>query len=103
MARNYGLDAAAGNVGSDGVGVIALVGQQRLWCLFWQRDQRVIGIAIGCFADRQVEGDGSSSGIGQTVKFTGEPAPRATKRASISVPFLPAAETWARTLALSML
>ena len=45
----------------------------------------------------------SSEGIGQAVKLTGEPAPRAAKSASMSPPFPPAADTWARTVVLSML
>lgn len=45
----------------------------------------------------------SSEGIGQAVKLTGEPAPRAAKSASMSPPFPPAADTWARTEVLSML
>ena len=102
-ARDDGQDVAAGKVGSDGVGVIGLVCQKRPWRLLRQGDQRVIGLAIRRFADGQVEGDGSSSGISQTVKFTGEPAPRAAKSASMSPPFPPAAETWARTVVLSML
>src|SRR3546814_4247707 len=48
-----------------------------------------------------MEGERPSSSVGQTVKLTGEPAPRAAKSASISPPFPPAAETWARTVVLS--
>ena len=102
-ARDDRLDVAPRKVGSDRVGIIPLVRQKRPWRLLRQGDQRVIGLAIRRFADGQVEGDGSFSGISQTVKFTGEPAPRAAKSASMSPPFPPAAETWARTVVLSML
>ena len=71
--------------------------------MFGQTDQGVIGLAICCLADRQVEGERSAKGISQAVKLTGEPAPRAAKSASMSPPFPPAAETWARTVVLSML
>jgi hypothetical protein len=40
-------------------------------------------------------------GITETMNFPGEPAPRATK--SSLMPFPPAAETWARTVVVSML
>ncbi len=50
----------------------------------------------------QNEGERSSKGISQAVKLTGDPAPQATKSASISSPFPPAAETWARTVVLSL-
>jgi len=92
-----------GKVGPDRVGILALVGKQRDWCALGQIDQVFIGLAVGCFTDRQVEGERSSEGISQTVKFTGEPAPRAAKSASMSPPFPPAADTWARTVVLSML
>src|SRR3546814_380345 len=39
----------------------------------------------------------------QTVTLSGEPAPRGAKSSSMSSPFPPAAETWARTVVLSML
>ena len=42
-------------------------------------------------------------GVSQAVKLTGEPAPRAAKSALMIPPFPPAAETWARTVVLSML
>jgi hypothetical protein len=94
---------AACKVGADGIGIVALIGQKRLWCPFWQGDERVIRFAIGGFTDRQVEGEWPSPCINQTVKLTGEPAPRAAKSSSTSPPFPPAAETWARTVVLSML
>jgi hypothetical protein len=71
--------------------------------LLRQVDQIIIRLAIWRLAACQVESDRSSKGISQTVKFTGEPAPRAAKSASMSPPFPPAAETWARTVVLSML
>lgn len=97
------MDVAACKVSSDGIGIISLVGQERPWCSLWQRDQGVIGLTIRRFADRQMEGERSSSGIGQAVKLTGEPAPRAAKSAAMGPPFPPAADTWARTVVLSML
>ena len=98
-----GLDIPLGQIGADGIGIIAFVCQQGIGCAFRLIDQRAIGLAIGCFADRQVEGDWPSEGISQAVKLTGEPAPRAAKSSSMSPPFPPAAETWARSVVLSML
>jgi hypothetical protein len=94
---------AFGKISADCIGIVALVGKQGLGSVFWQTDQRVIGLAVCCLADRQVEGERSPEGISQAVKLTGEPAPRAAKSASMSPPFPPAAETWARTVVLSML
>lgn len=103
FGRNDSLYVAASKVCADGIGVVALVCQQGLGRAFRQVDQLGVGRAIGGLAMRQMEGDGSSSGIGQTMKFTGEPAPRAAKSSSTSPPFPPAAETWARSVVLSML
>ncbi len=68
-----------------------------------QADQRVIRFAVRRLTDCQVEGKWPPKGVSQAVKLTGEPAPRAAKSASMSPPFPPAAETWARTVVLSML
>lgn len=63
----------------------------------------MVRLAVCRFATCQDEGKWSPEGISQAVKLTGEPASRAAKTASMSPPFLPAAETWARTVVLSML
>ena len=101
--RDDGFDAARLQVGSDLVGVVSLVGEKRVRRLLRQIDQRVVGFAVRCFAGREMEGDGTASGITETMNFTGEPAPRAAKSSLISPPFPPAAETWARTVVESML
>lgn len=97
------LDLPFGKVGTDGVNILAFVGEQRERCPLWQVDEVIKRFAVCCLADSQVEGERSSEGISQAVKLTGEPAPRAAKSASMSPPFPPAAETWARTVVLSML
>lgn len=101
--RDDGFDVSAGKVGADRVGIVALVGEQGIRRSLRQDDQRVIRLAVCRLAARQVEGERSPEGISQAVKLTGEPAPRAAKSASMSPPFPPAAETWARTVVLSML
>lgn len=101
--RDDGLDLPFGEVGTDGVGIVALVGKQSIRRALGQDDQGVIRLAVCCLSAGQVEGERSSEGVSQAVKLTGEPAPRAAKSASMSPPFPPAAETWARTVVLSML
>ena len=103
FGRDDSLYLAASKVGTDGIGIVALVGQQGLGRPFGQVDQLGVGRAVCGLAMRQMEGDWSSSGVSQTVKLTGEPAPRAAKSSSTSPPFPPAAETWARSVVLSML
>ena len=97
------LYLAASQIGTDSIGVVSLIRQQGLGRAFGQVDQLGVGRAVGGLAMGQMEGDGSSSGIGETMKLTGEPAPRAAKSSSTSPPFPPAAETWARSVVLSML
>ena len=101
--RDDGFDPALLQVGTDRVSVVGLIGKKSIRRLLGQIDQRVVGLAIRRFAGREVEGDGAASGITETMNFTGEPAPRAAKSSLMSPPFPPAAETWARTVVLSML
>lgn len=101
--RDDGLNAPVLEVGPDSVCIVGFVGKEGVWCLLWQVDQRVVALAVRRFAGREVEGDGAASGITETMNFTGEPAPRAAKSSLMNPPFPPAAETWARTVVLSML
>ncbi len=103
LGRDHGLDAASLEVGADRISVVSLIGQKRFGLLLRQIDQFVIGLAVRRFARREMEGDRSASLITETMNFTGEPAPRATKSSSMNPPFPPAAETWARTEVESML
>ena len=101
--RDDGFDPALFQVGSDRVGVVGLIGEKSIRCLLRKIDQRIVDFAVRRFAGREMEGDGPASGITETMNFTGEPAPRAAKSSFMSPPFPPAAETWARTVVLSML
>jgi len=98
-----GFDATLLEVIADRIGVVGLVGEQGVWGALRQIDQRVVGFAVRRFAGSEIEGDGSASGITETMNFTGEPAPRAAKSSLMNPPFPPAAEMWARTVVLSML
>lgn len=98
-----GFDAALLQVGADGVCVVGLVGKESIRRLLGKIDQRVVGLAVRRLARGEFKGDGPASGITETVNFTGEPAPRAAKSSLMNPPFPPAAETWARTVVLSML
>ena len=91
--RNDGFDTALLQIGADRVGVVSLVGEKRIRRLLRKIDQRVVSLAVRSFAWGEVERDGSASGITETMNFTGEPAPRATKSSLMSPPFPPAAET----------
>lgn len=98
-----GFDASLLEIIADCIGVVGFVGEQSIWRLLGQIDQRVVALAVRRFARREFEGDGPASGITETMNLTGEPAPRAAKSSLMSPPFPPAAETWARTVVESML
>jgi hypothetical protein len=102
-AGDDGSNLPGGKIGTDGVRIIAFVREQGVGCPVGQIDQGAIRLAVRSFTGGQVEGERSSEGISQSVKLTAEPAPRATKSASMSPPFPPAADTSARTVVLSML
>ena len=101
--RDHGPNATRFEIGADGVAVVALVGDQGVGGAVGQVDQRVVALAVRRLAAGEVEGERASLGIAETMNLTGEPAPRAAKRLSLSPPFAPAAETWPRTVVESML
>ena len=100
--RDDGANAALLEITTDRIGIIGFVGDEGARRLPWQVDQRVVTFAVRRFAGRDVEGNRPASGITETMNFTGEPAPRAAKSSLMNPPFPPAAETWARTVVLSM-
>lgn len=102
-ARDDGVDPASAQVLADGIGVISLVAEQGGRLGLGQRDQRVVRLAVGGLPAGQMKGEWSPAGIGDAVNLTAEPAPRAAKSLSMSPPFTPAADTWARMVVLSML
>lgn len=101
--RDNGPNAALAETVANGGAVVSLIGQQMIGLGVGQGYQVVERRAVGRFAAREVEGERDAGGITETMNFTGEPAPRATKSLFASPPFAPAAETWPRTVVLSML
>ena len=101
--RDHRPDANIAEAISDGVTVVALVGQQVGWPNFGQGGHRFELRAVGRFPAREMEGEREADGITETMNFTGEPAPRAAKSLLASPPFAPAAEMWPRTVVESML
>ena len=101
--RDGGTNAALAQSVPDRVGVVALVGEQVGRERLGERGHRFEGRAVRRLAAGEVEGERDALGITETMNFTGEPAPRAAKSLFASPPFAPAAETWPRTVVLSML
>lgn len=88
MPRYDRLYVALSKIGMDGID-IAVVCQQRFWCMLRNGDQGVRGIAVGSCIDRQTEGERSSSCISQTGKSASKSTTQAAKSASMSSPLLP--------------
>jgi len=101
--RDDGADAALLEIVADEIGVVALVGEQRFGCPLGQFDQDRVRLTVRRLSGGEVEAERNAAGVTDTVNFTGEPAPRLAKSLFTSPPFAPAAETWPRTVVLSML
>lgn len=101
--RNDRANASLSEAVADCVAVVALVGEEMLGPRLGERHHIFEDRAVGRFAGREVEGERDAVGVTETMNFTGEPAPRTAKRLFTSPPFAPAAETWPRTVVLSML
>lgn len=78
---------------TDGIGIVALVGKEISGLLVGQRHHVLERRAVRSFAGSEMEDERDAFGITETMNFTGEPAPRATKSLFASPPFAPAAET----------
>jgi len=91
--RDDVTNAVGFELGPDGVGVVALVGQEISGLHFGERDDVFERRAVRGFTGREVEGEWEASGITETMNFTGEPAPRPAKSLFARPPFAPAAET----------
>lgn len=97
FAVGFGRNAAANPFlvqgSTDGIGIVALVGQEISRLLVGQRHHVLERCAVRGFARREMEDEWDAFGITETMNFTGEPAPRAAKSLFASSPFAPAAET----------
>jgi hypothetical protein len=102
LRRDDGANTALLEVIADRIRIIGFIGYKGFRGSLRQVDQRCVALAVRRFAGREVERDWATSGITETMNFTGEPAPRAAKSSLMNPPFPPAAETWARTVVLSM-
>jgi len=101
--RDDGTDAALVDRIAYRVGVIALVGEQVRGACLGAHGHGFERGAVRRLAAGEVEDEWDTVCITETMNFTGEPAPRAAKSLFASPPFVPAAETWPRTVVESML
>ena len=93
FGRDAGTDACVVQAGTNGIRVVALVGEEIDGPLIGERDHIFERRAVCGFAGCEMEDERDALGITETMNFTGEPAPRAAKSLFASPPFAPAAET----------
>jgi len=93
FGRDAATDARVVQAGTDGICVIALIGEEIARPLVGKRNHIFERRAVCGFAGCEMEDEREPSGITETMNFTGEPAPRAAKSLFASPPFAPAAET----------
>ena len=101
--RDDGPDSLRDQGLADRAAVVPLVGEKMIGSLVGQRHHIVECRAVRRFAAGEIEGKREPGGINEKMNFTGEPAPRPAKSLFVSPPFAPAADTWPRTVVLSML
>ena len=101
--QDGGADAIVMELAADRIGVVALIGDHIGGTGFGKRGYRFKLRAIRRFATAEVEDERDAVGITETMNLKAEAAPRAAKSLFASPPFAPAAETWPRTVVLSML
>ena len=94
LVWNDGPGAALDDVGSQGIAVIALVGDERAHGRGERQHVRGGG-DVGVVTGRQMKRMGSAIGVTQRVDFGGAPAARATDVLRLLPPFPPLAERWA--------
>lgn len=91
--RNAGPDAGVVQAATNGIGVVALVGEEVGGALISESDHIFERRAVCGLARCEMEDEREALGITETMNFTGEPAPRTAKSLFASPPFAPAAET----------
>ena len=93
FGRNAGADAGVMQAATNGIGVIAFVGEEVGGSLIGECDHIFERRAVCGLAGCEMEDEREGLGITETMNFTGEPAPRTAKSLFASPPFAPAAET----------
>ncbi len=88
-----GLDPGPGDLVADGIGIIALVRQERLDLVGNHPEERRKTIDVVGLAGRQYEAERAAFGIAPGVEFGGEATTRSAKRLGFLSPlFMPTAQ-----------
>ena len=93
FGRDHSLDFRIGQFLTDGVGVIALVGEQRCDAVHEHPEQRVEALDIMRLSRRQHETEWAALGVAAGVELAREAAARSAKRLGFLSPlFMPTAQ-----------
>src|SRR3546814_1608591 len=82
LGGDHRLDIGLGECVADGIGVVALVSEQRVDPLGQHPEQRPEALHVVRLAGRQNEAEWSSLSIAASVELRGEAAPRTADRKS---------------------
>src|SRR3546814_909543 len=84
---DHRLDIGLGECVADGIGVVALVSEQRVDPLGQHPEQRPEALHVVRLAGRQNEAEWSSLSIAASVELRGEAAPRTAEPLGVLIPF----------------
>ena len=87
FGRDNRFDAGCGKFCADGVGIIALVGEQCLDAVTEHSEQRAETLHVVCLTRRQDEAERPAAPIAAGVQFDGEAAARPAKPLGLLIPF----------------
>ena len=87
LGGNDRLDIGLGEFLADGIGVIASVGEQRLYPLRQHPEQRPEALHVMRLAGRQDEAERPALSVAPRVELGGEPATRPPERLGVLNPF----------------
>ena len=91
--RNDGLDVGIGDLLANGIGVIALVGEERLYPIGNHPEQWRKALCVVRLSGRQHEAERTAFCIASGMEFGGEAAARSAKRLGLLSPlFMPTAQ-----------
>lgn len=93
LRRDVGPSLSFSSLGPNGVGIIALVGQQDISLVELVRQRVSLG-AVGDLAAGQTEGNGTPFRVDERVDFACKPAAGTSHASVVSIPFFPVAACW---------
>ena len=87
LGGNDRLDTGCGKLCADGVGVVALIREQRVDAVAEHSEQRTKALHVVCLTRRQDEAERPTMSVAAGVELGGEAATRPAKPLGLLIPF----------------